>query len=206
MDNRRNIISLAHQDTCEWLFKTPSFRKWKDRADLQSNNGVLWIKGHPGVRKSTLMKHTLFHCQKKIKDHNIAFYFFNARGSPLEKSPFGMLRSLMIQLLEQDPFLQQQFIPLFRKKKIRHKGYDWEIRELKEFLLREDTRRQCKDTLLLIDALDECNDSDVKEVVDFLEDLSENVIQSDLNLGICLSSRYYPHIDMEKKIELVVEY
>jgi len=225
--SRRNNISLSHKGTCKWLFKAPSFMKWKDHADLKSNNGVLWIKGHPGVGKSTLMKHILLHCEEKFKDHNIAFYFFNARGGPLEKSPLGMLRSLMAQLLDRDPFMQQQFIPHFLMK-IRLGERVWETGELKDFLLREYTKHQCKYTLLLdaldesndsdaqgvvdfrgtllpIDALDECNDSDVQEVVNFLEYLSENAIQSNSNLRICLSSRHYPHIDMEKKIELVVE-
>jgi hypothetical protein len=116
-----------------------------------------------------------------------------------------MLRSLMVQLLEQDLFLRQRVIPHFRKNKIRHEQYDWEAGELKEFL-REYATHQDKDTLILIDALDECNDSDVKELADFLENLSENAVRSDSNLSICLSSRYYPHIDIEKKIELVVEH
>ena len=206
---RRNNISLAHRGTCEWLFETTSFREWKDRTNLQNNNGVLWIKGHPGVGKSTLMKHTLLRCQKEFKDHSIAFYFFNARGSLLEKSLKGMLRSLMVQLLEQDSFLLEQFNRIYVQKETRHRGlewkWEWEIGELKEFLLLQYERRQCKDTLILVDALDECNDTDVQEVVDFLENLSENAIQSGSNLRICLSSRHYPHIDMKKKIELVVE-
>jgi ankyrin repeat domain-containing protein 50 len=153
------------------------------------------------------MKHILLYCQEEFKDHNIAFYFFNARGGPLEKSPLGMLRSLMVQLLEQSPFLQVQFIPHFLTKKLRHgkSEWRWETGELKEFLLREYKRHQCKDTFLLIDALDECNDPDVQEVMDLLEDLSKNAIQSGSNLRICLSSRHYPYIDTKKKIELVVE-
>lgn len=65
--------------------------------------------------------------------------------------------------------------------------------------------RQCKDTILLIDALDECDDTDAEEVVDFLEGLSGNAIQSNSCLRICLSSRHYPTIDMKKKFELVLE-
>ena len=207
MDSRQNNIRLAHQDTCEWLFKTQSFRKWKDRTDLQSNNGTLSIQGHPGVGKSTLMKHTLLYCQKEFKNYKIASYFFNARGGPLERCPLGMLRSLIVQLLEQNPSLQEQFIASFLTKKIRYResGLEWETGELKESLLREWKSRQCEDTLLLIDALDECNDSDVYQVVDFLEELGEYAIKSGSNLRICLSSRHYPNIDIKKKIRLVVE-
>jgi hypothetical protein len=207
MTSRRNDVALAHQDTCEWLFKTPSFRSWKNRSDLQSNNGILWIKGHPGVGKSTLMKHLLRYCEAKFKGHDIAFYFFNARGGLLEKSLLGMLRSLMIQLLEQDSFLQERFIPLFPSKRSRHgeSDWSWDTAELKAFLLQEYKRFKRQDTLFLIDGLDECNHSEAQEIVDFLEDLSENAIQSESSLRICLSSRHYPHIDMKKKVELVVE-
>ena len=165
------------------------------------------MKGHPGVGKSTLMKHTLLYCQEEFKGHNIAFYFFNARGGPLEKCPLGMLRSLIVQLLEQYPSFQDHFIPYFLNKKIRHRisELEWETGELKEIFLREYKTRQFKDTLLIIDALDECNDLDVQEVMDFFEDLSENAIQSDSTLRICLSSRHYPYIDTKKKIELVIE-
>jgi hypothetical protein len=207
IDSRRNNISLAQRGTCEWLFEKSAFRKWIERTDIESNNGVLWIKGHPGGGKSTLIKHALLHCQEKFKDLNIAFYFFNARGASLEKSPLGMLRSLVVQLLEQNPLLREKFVPGFLKKKRRHGESElgWETGELKELLLQQYEKRQHQDTLLLIDALDECNDSDVQEVVDFLENLSENAIRSDSNLRICLSSRHYPYIDMKKKIELIVE-
>jgi len=152
------------------------------------------------------MKHTLLYCEE-LKNHKIASYFFSARGGPLERCPLGMLRSLIVQLLEQNPSLQKQFNARFLTKKIRYRESDlgWETRELTEYLLREWKSRQCEDTLLLIDALDECSDSDIYQVVDFLEELSEYAIKSGSNLRICLSSRHYPNIDIRKKIRLVVE-
>ncbi|KAI9764205.1 MAG: hypothetical protein M1840_008595 [Geoglossum simile] len=103
IDDRRHDIALAHQDTCDWLFKTEQFQQWRDRYNLLTHNGVLWIKGKPGAGKLTLMKHILSHCQKAFTNHVIGAYFFNARGSKLGKTPLGMFRSLLYQLLEKDP-------------------------------------------------------------------------------------------------------
>jgi hypothetical protein len=151
------------------------------------------------------MKHTLFYCEKTFTDHIIAVYFFNARGNKLEKTPLGMLRSLLYQLLDQNPHLCERFIPMFLDKQKKHgKEWEWQVGELKSFLLSEIKKFQPK-SLLLIDALDECNESEVREVVAFLESLSMNAVSAKTTLNICLSSRHYPNINMEKRLELIME-
>ena len=52
--------------------------------------------------------------------------------------------------------------------------------ELKNFLLSEMKTCQSTPLLLLIDALDECNESEVREVVVFLESLSINAIDANV--------------------------
>ncbi|KAH8694325.1 ankyrin repeat-containing domain protein [Phaeosphaeriaceae sp. PMI808] len=204
IDARRQDIASAHQDTCKWIFQTPQFRQWWHRDDLQSHNGVLWIKGKPGAGKSTLMKYTLQHCREFFEDHITVAYFFNARGDSLEKTPLGMLRSMTYQLLEQD-LLYERFLPRFRDKEKKHEKWKWREAELKDFLLSEIKTPQSKPLLFHIDALDECRESDVREVVEFLEELSINAVEANVTLNICLSSRHYPTISMKKRLEVVVE-
>ena len=152
------------------------------------------------------MKHTLFYCEKTFTDHIIAVYFFNARGNKLEKTPLGMLRSLLYQLLDQDPLLCERFIPMFLDKQKKHENrWEWQVGELKSFLLSEMKKFQSKPLLLLIDALDECDESEIREVIVFLESLSMNAVGAKITLNICLSSRHYPNISMEKRLELIVE-
>jgi hypothetical protein len=62
------------------------------------------------------MKHTLYHCRSMRPSHIIAAYFFNARGDPLEKTPLGMLRSLVLQLLGKEPSIYERFILTFGNK------------------------------------------------------------------------------------------
>ena len=151
------------------------------------------------------MKYTLYHCPKFFDDHIIAAYFFNARGDTLEKTPLGMLRSLTYQLLDKDTLLYERFLPWFRNNEKKHKTWDWREAELKEFLRLETKTPQSKPLLILIDALDECSESDVQEVVKFLEGLSINAAGANVTLNICLSSRHYPTISMKKRLELVLE-
>ncbi|KAF3937074.1 hypothetical protein ABW19_dt0204540 [Dactylella cylindrospora] len=202
-------ISEAHPRTCDWFFSTAEFVRWRERVDCLDYNGVLWIKGHPGTGKSTLMKHTFIHCTstKILDDSIIAAYFFNARGDSLEKTPFGMLRSLVHQLLEQEPYLYERFVPVFRRKQSKYgaKRWEWCEAELKKFLLVEIPNYENRPLILLVDALDECRESDVRHVVAFLEELSIAAIGTGAKVSICLSSRHYPPIDMMKRLALVLE-
>ena len=152
------------------------------------------------------MKHTWSYCRKKYPNHNIVAYFFNARGSELEKSPLGMLRSVLYQLLDQDQLLCERFMPRFLDKRGKHgEKWEWHPGELREFLRLEMKHRQSKPVIILIDALDECNDRDVKDVVSFLELLSIDAFNSTISLHIGLSSRHYPNIDMKKRLELKID-
>jgi len=64
---------------------------------------------------------------------------------------------------------------------------------------------QPKPLLLLIDALDEYDELEVRQVVSFLELLSINAVSAEIPLNICLSSCHYPNIGMKKALELIVE-
>lgn len=90
IDARRMTIQRAHAKTCEWLLKTTEYSNWLDLTKLQEHFGFLWIKGHPGTGKSTLMKFTLANSQRTIKNRTIISFFFNARGEVLEKTTTGM--------------------------------------------------------------------------------------------------------------------
>ncbi|KAL8340712.1 hypothetical protein RB601_006689 [Gaeumannomyces tritici] len=206
IDARQQDIASAHPGTCDWLFRTDEFRIWQNRTDLPGSQGVLWIKGKPGAGKSTLMKHTWGHCEQAFEKYTRAAYFFNARGVELEKTPYGMLRSLVYQLVTEEPSAFERFLRIFRDKREKHGTQrEWRESELKEFLLSEMQHGQPKPLLLLVDALDECSELHVRDVVKYLQDLSDAAATSARILNICLSSRHYPHISMRTCQELVVE-
>ncbi|KAK7906364.1 hypothetical protein PG985_016370 [Apiospora marii] len=208
IDARRHDIAPAYRDTCDWLFDTTEFRDWRDPASLPTHNGVLWIKGKPGAGKSTLMKHAYLRYQKEFfRDHLIVAFFFNARGETLEKTPLGMLRSIVYQLLQDDDGLYERFVPSFRAKQRTSRERDWQWRpsELQGFIRSVVQQPRSQPLLLLVDALDECDESEVRDVVEFLESLSVDASRDSGPLQICLSSRHYPSIRMKRALELTVE-
>lgn len=162
---------------------------------------MLWIKGHPGTGKSTLMMHNMTYCEKEFKDHVICAHFFSARGDSDEKSPLGLWRSLVYQMLKKEPLLYERLVPLFRRKQSKV----WTEDELRKFLRSEMISPQPRPLLFLIDALDECDDYSAGRVVDFLGQLSALAVRSNIDLKICLSSRYYPEIGLDKCIDLFVD-
>ncbi|WDK09184.1 hypothetical protein CGRA01v4_00462 [Colletotrichum graminicola] len=204
---RRHDITHAHQDTCDWLFDTLEFRQWMDPTCLQDHNGVFWIKGKPGAGKSTLMKHAFHHFHKPgVRNYHLVAYFFNARGEKLEKAPLGMLRSMVHQLLRTDDALYAHFHQNFIPEGLEISDYQWRPLELQEFVRWAVTQRLSTPFLLLVDALDECNEPDARHVVEFLESLRILACQYRTQLKICLSSRHYPSITMRKAVELKVEH
>ena len=207
MDTRRYDINTAHEGTCDWFFRHHQFKKWISRQDLQEYNAVLWIKGKPGAGKSTLMKHLVLHCQETLpKNHIVAAYFFNARGGHLENSTIGMFRSLLYQILDIYPRFQKSLGKLYsiNERKSRE-GWTWRANELKELLETLCKQLKTQPISLFIDALDECDDSEVRNVVSMLEALSITNLRQGDSLNICLSSRHYPSISMRKMLQVVVE-
>jgi len=152
------------------------------------------------------MKHAFEYCQRVFDNYTVVAYFFNARGDAFEKTPLGMLRSLVFRLIDKEPTIYNRFVLEFRKKYEMHqRGWEWREPELKKFLLSEVQQHLTKPLVLLIDALDECSELDVRDVVAFLERLSVTAADARITLNICISSRHYPHISMKIYRELVVE-
>lgn len=58
---------------------------------------------------------------------------------------------------------------------------------------------------LCIDALDECSEDEMRGLVEFLEDLTNYAVVKDISLSILLSSRHYPHIWVNRCVDLVLE-
>ncbi|PKK48535.1 hypothetical protein CI102_7932 [Trichoderma harzianum] len=187
---RRQNIALDLLGACDWIFENSELVQWRRQDDFKKHNGVLWIKGNPGAGKSTLMKHIWANCDKLFADCFIATYFFNTRGHSLLEKTFL------------DDAVYQGFITIFREKQKIYRRIEWHESELQDFLFLEMRQYRSRRLLFIIDALDECTDSDRLKVVEFLESISVN---SGTNLWICLSSRHYPNVTIKKRLEIVVE-
>ncbi|KAK1245970.1 hypothetical protein MKX07_005039 [Trichoderma sp. CBMAI-0711] len=174
IDARQMTIKKAHVKTCQWLLQRPEYLDWLDPAKFQEHHGFLWIKGKPGTGKSTLMKFALRNAQRKRGGKIIIHFFFNARGEDLEKSTVGMYRSLLSQLLERIPSLLDTLeVP----GSIARSGEDhhWNTEILTDLLEQAIQNLEGFNVLCFIDALDECEEDHVRDMIRFFETVGESI-------------------------------
>jgi len=198
MGSRTATVGPAHAETCTWIVEAAEYVKWRDESFRSEHHGVLWIKGKPGSGKSTLMKYALGIAQERSCGETIVSFFFNARGQPLESSAEGMYRSLLCQILTKLPHLYSNQIHVDQKS--------WPV-ELLENLFREIllSLKPEEHIVCYIDALDECTQTQVRDVVGRFEELVDLAVSRGLRASVCFTSRHYPHITMHKFEELKLD-
>lgn len=202
---RQMTIKKAHVKTCKWLYTKSEYLDWLDQTKLSEHHGFLWIKGKPGTGKSTLMKYFLANSRKLMKGKVVISFFFNARGEGLEKSTLGTYQSLLLQLLERIPTLESVFETLDLSVRTNGAAYQWSEDSLKTLL--EEAILTLGDTsvVCLIDALDECDERQIRDMISFLEHVGELAVSDKISFQVCFSSRHYPHITIESGITLILE-
>lgn len=203
-NSRFTTIEPAYQQTCQWLFETPAYARWRDWDLRRTHHGFLWLKGKPGTGKSTITKHALEHANATYLDERNIHFFFNARGDKLEKCTEGMYRSLLYQLAKDVPSLLQSVHVEAVKN---YASIGWPL-DLLRSLFREAVLKVASNVHLncYIDALDEGEDEDqTREMVAFLEELAETAISKDIGLSVFFASRLYPNITIGRSENIVVD-
>ncbi|ETS84247.1 hypothetical protein PFICI_02272 [Pestalotiopsis fici W106-1] len=196
MGSRQQSIKRAHAQTCQWFFETREYKSWLDTNKSQEHGGFLWIKGKPGVGKSTLMKVALDHTSQTFHggDSCIISFFFNARGNDLERSTTGLYRALLFQLLKARPDSQIVLDTI-------EGGLQWSIESIKQTFERALKKLDHQQQLIcFIDALDECKEQEIRELVSWLDELS-----CDHPLHACLATRHFPNITIRKGLQINLE-
>ena len=204
MFNREDRINQqpAAPRTFRWLFDKEnrtqrpydSFSEW-----LEGNDTIYWICGKAGSGKSTLMGFIWDHPDSKMDEHLrewsgrreliTARVFFWSQGSRLQKSPAGLLQSLVYQILQQNERRANRIMEL--QNPPQGSKWSWTRARLLPILyslLEEPEVRVC----FFIDGLDEYGSGDVvadKEVVEIIFDL---IAHANGRLKCCLSSRPLP--------------
>ncbi|KAH7336605.1 hypothetical protein BKA65DRAFT_479496 [Rhexocercosporidium sp. MPI-PUGE-AT-0058] len=113
-ENRLTEILEPSEHTFEWLWKRETmFTHW-----LAHGQGAYWISGKPGSGKSVLMKEISSGIQNQYMRPDLITvrHFFNSRGTPMERSFEGFLRSILKQILRQAPALFECTIDRFREQ------------------------------------------------------------------------------------------
>ena len=206
LDARKTNVQIAHIKTCRWLLKHPAYKDWLDPAKQSEHHGFLWMRGKAGAGKSTMMKFAYRETKRLFKQPSeavVASFFFNARGEYLERSITGMYRSLLLQILKGFPDLRcilddTEIIPLNQQDCP-------DLNALKELLSGAILTLGQRSLTCFIDALDECDELEVRDMVHFFEDLAEGAADSSIKFRVFFSSRPYPHVEIHWGILFTLE-
>jgi ankyrin repeat protein/nucleoside phosphorylase len=205
IDARQVTIKKAHAKTCSWLLSKPKYLDWLDNTKLGEHHGFLWIKGNPGTGKSTIMKFALANARKTMKDRIIMSFFFNARGGDLEKSTVGLYRALLSEILERVPELQCVFDTLELRTWNSGGLHQWGVELLKDLFEQAILRLGQSSLVCFIDALDECAEHQVRDMLSFFEHVGELTVDAGIHFRVLFSSRHYPYITIKRGLELILE-
>ncbi|RMZ75278.1 hypothetical protein DV737_g5376, partial [Chaetothyriales sp. CBS 132003] len=207
MDTRRDTIKKAHSETCQWLLDHPTYLDWTNPEQLDQHYGFLWINGKPGAGKSNLMKFAHAHASKRRRNAEILLsFFFNARGDELEKSTISMYRALVFQLFDKAPDLQQLLDNVPFVSPHSSQGAVWTIESLCDLFSAAAARLGQRHLKCFVDALDECDEKQAQEMVDFFIALGQRARRNETQLFVCFASRPYPIVVIESGLQLTLEH
>ncbi|KAF2809380.1 uncharacterized protein BDZ99DRAFT_356457, partial [Mytilinidion resinicola] len=202
IEKRQMTIKHAYDTTCDWIFECPEYMSWSALSNNMKEDPFLWIRGNSGSGKSTIIKFAFtYHRTRQGDDSRIAF-FFDARGTDLQKTAKGVYRSLLLQILKGTEEIPREIHAL--EQSMRGGFSTWQTSALKE-LLEYFIPRSGRPTFCFIDALDECQRSDSRDVITFFARLSELCAKKQIIFRVCFSSRYDPRIPTQDRRRVCLE-
>lgn len=179
MTDREEQVTQAYSETFDWIYSKHAFASWLRDNDAGS---MYWINGLPGSGKSTLMLY--INQQRQTMEIlrewagnapvTLATFFFWESGTAVQRSQAGLLRSLLYQLLSQQPELIPAVFPHLWEKiwtadaqtRIRLTN-TWSISDLSDGFLRFFEHNTDRHICLLVDGLDEF-EGDHQVMIDLL--------------------------------------
>ncbi|KAJ5658406.1 uncharacterized protein N7484_002055 [Penicillium longicatenatum] len=173
--HRRVLVSLVHS-SCEWLFDRDEFALWKSADKIHDRYRMLWIMGKAGAGKTHLAARIIE--ELKLSASKLAYFYCDAKDDR-RVSVTSILRNWTWQLLQQDPFLLDDVVPIIEKKQLASQAV------LEDILFTILQRLQ--DAILVIDGFDECEDQEQAKLYRVLARFSQDarvlVFRRSLNLS-----------------------
>jgi len=192
MYRHRQTIKPPARNTCLWLFDNDIYQNWITGTNREFSNGFLRLKGKPGSGKSVLMKEAYRKALQMTRSQGhpfLAAFFFNTKGSEMERSRAGCLRSLLHQLLPQDREYLSKLVEA-SKTAANTSTPDWTVQELeatlRSFIFR---RKECRDLFIFVDGVDECDDSGMHILSLFWRVFTMETHHQGINLNVLISCR-----------------
>lgn len=177
------------RDVYSWILKDPDFKQW--REDQQGR--LLWVRGDPGKGKTMLLCGIIDELGATIDNSTLlAFFFCQASDSRINNAT-AVLRSLIRQLVDQQPSLfshvQERYAPRPGKQLFEDANSWAALSDIFSAVVHD---INLKDTILVVDALDEC-EKNWRELLRLIMHKS----RSGPRVKWIISSRNWPRIEGE---------
>ena len=173
------ICDRRQPETCDWVLDDPEMRPW---IEDDSGEGVLWMTGIPGAGKSFLCSLVVQNLQSQ--QHLSTLYYFCGHQSSSENTCATMLRTLAIQLLQQNldmaSLVHQAYV---------QKGSNRSSPAMRAMLTK--VLPTSKAARIVIDGIDESDHSTQQEVLKSLVEIQKS---ADHCCKLLVSSRDEPQI------------
>lgn len=198
LNHRQESIHDHFKGTFQWVYEPPrdADRPWDGFATwLTEGRGIYWITGKAGSGKSTLMRmlHENERTLELLKSWcnglplvTASFFFWNS-GSDIQMSQDGLLRSVLLQIIEQRlrqnncDILKEKLVVFAMMQKSIQTFHFKDLLQLFRFVI-EDAGMSIK-FFLLLDGLDEF-DGDKSKLVSLIHTLGKYE-----HVKVCVSSR-----------------
>ncbi|KAL7934069.1 putative kinesin [Trichoderma chlorosporum] len=182
-DNTRyEKISAEHSGSFEWIWTHKEYKSWS----ASEISGLLYIQGKPGSGKSTLTKYFDFHLLSRdstAKQAIVAKFFYSYREGELQRSHYNMLLSILYDILNQEEaFFYHKFQTEYRIH--RRFKMKWDYASLKRILSSLQDYTLAKRLYLVIDAVDESEQEDRRDILTLLYDLCSKAKTCDVKIFI----------------------
>ncbi|KAI0198650.1 hypothetical protein F4808DRAFT_472619 [Astrocystis sublimbata] len=159
--------------TTEWIFQTPEFRKWNDIK----GSSLLWCSGKIGSGKSVVSASVVDYLlvQKGCSDVLVSYFFAHYSDQESLRAE-TIMRSLVRQRLPVSTQLSREM-----EEKLKQLEDDTDLYEVVNFL--RDTTSESKPSYIIVDGLDECDQSNGTKLLKALSSLVASTTSTKLFLA-----------------------
>ncbi|KAK7397766.1 hypothetical protein QQX98_012867, partial [Neonectria punicea] len=137
-------------------------------------------------------------------------FFFHGRGVELQRTPLGLFRSLLHQLLSRIPNVLPDLVDTFGRN-LKERGepgekWQWHLNELRDFFRSSLPKvLESSPIWLFVDALDECGEENAVELVREFKTLLQKLPSTGSKARICFTSRHYPIVYSDYGLDICLE-
>jgi hypothetical protein len=175
--------------TCEWFTNHSLFQSW----NKNQGSSLLWVSADPGCGKSVLVKYLVDHILPSTSKRTTCYFFFKDDFTD-QKSATNAICAILRQLFLAKPHLLRDSI--LDRLDIDGDKFPQSFHDLWSTLTSVAVDHNAGEIVCILDALDECQDSDRSKLIRAVR----NLYVADSNkfsLKFLLTSRPYGHIRRE---------